>query len=183
MVLRIPHASLTSTRWPATPRLLIGRPMIVLYLQTAFSTAPRYGAWRGRPGRVCVQRQCERPANRGTASRSTTRPERRRSPGPPTRGRWPGSVGSGDGRPPAADSSTRSARCTGPSSWAIRSRPAGSPQTTATFTQLTGGSELKRHSHSSPPSRPIHTWPVVVPRYSAGLFSSSMSIASRRMVK
>jgi len=36
-------------------------------------------------------------------------------------------------------------------------------QTTATFTQLIGGRESKRHSHFSPPSRPIQSWPVVVP--------------------
>ena len=38
------------------------------------------------------------------------------------------------------------------------------PQTTATFTQWIGGSESKMHSHCSPPSRPIQSWPVVVPR-------------------
>jgi hypothetical protein len=37
-------------------------------------------------------------------------------------------------------------------------------QTTATFTQWTGGSESNRQSHVSPPSRPIQTWPVVVPK-------------------
>ena len=37
-------------------------------------------------------------------------------------------------------------------------------QTTATFTQWIGGSESNMHSHSSPPSRPIHSWPVVVPK-------------------
>jgi hypothetical protein len=35
---------------------------------------------------------------------------------------------------------------------------------TATFTQWIGGSDSKRHSHSSPPSRPIQSWPVVVPK-------------------
>jgi len=37
-------------------------------------------------------------------------------------------------------------------------------QTTATFTQWTGGSESNRQSHFSPPSRPIHSCPVVVPK-------------------
>ena len=37
-------------------------------------------------------------------------------------------------------------------------------QTTATFTQWIGGNESKRQLHSSPPSRPIQSWPVVVPK-------------------
>jgi len=36
--------------------------------------------------------------------------------------------------------------------------------TTATFTQWIGGSESNRQFHSSPPSRPIHSCPVVVPK-------------------
>ena len=36
--------------------------------------------------------------------------------------------------------------------------------TTATFTQWIGGSESKRQLHSSPPSRPIQSCPVVVPK-------------------
>src|SRR2546426_10331222 len=36
--------------------------------------------------------------------------------------------------------------------------------TIATFTQWTGGSESNRQSHFSPPSRPIQTCPVVVPK-------------------
>ena len=36
--------------------------------------------------------------------------------------------------------------------------------TTATFTQWIGGSESNRQLHSSPPSRPIQSWPVVVPK-------------------
>jgi tetratricopeptide (TPR) repeat protein len=36
--------------------------------------------------------------------------------------------------------------------------------TTATFTQWIGGNESKRQLHSSPPSRPIQSWPVVVPK-------------------
>lgn len=36
--------------------------------------------------------------------------------------------------------------------------------TTATFTQWIGGSESNRQPHSSPPSRPIQSWPVVVPK-------------------
>jgi len=56
-------------------------------------------------------------------------------------------------------------------------------QTTATFTQWIGGRASNRQSHRSPPSLPIHSWPVVVPKYSAGVFSSSMSIASRWTVK
>ncbi len=38
------------------------------------------------------------------------------------------------------------------------------PQTTATFTVWMGGRASKRHSHSSPPSRPIQSCPVVVPK-------------------
>ncbi len=38
------------------------------------------------------------------------------------------------------------------------------PHTTATFTQWIGGSESKTQLHSSPPSRPIQSWPVVVPK-------------------
>ena len=37
-------------------------------------------------------------------------------------------------------------------------------QTTATFTQLIGGSESNRQFHCSPPSRPIQSCPVVVPK-------------------
>ena len=37
-------------------------------------------------------------------------------------------------------------------------------QTTATFTQLIGGRESNRQSHWSPLSRPIQSWPVVVPK-------------------
>ena len=37
-------------------------------------------------------------------------------------------------------------------------------QTTATLTQWIGGSESNRQSHSSPPSRPIQSCPVVVPK-------------------
>ena len=58
-----------------------------------------------------------------------------------------------------------------------------SAHTTATFTQWIGGSASNRDSHSSPPSRPIHNCPVVVPRYSAGDFSSSTSSPSRSTVK
>src|SRR6516225_5379701 len=58
-----------------------------------------------------------------------------------------------------------------------------SAHTTATFTQWIGGSAANRHSHFSPPSRPIHNWPVVVPMYSAGDFSSSTSSPSRSTVK
>src|SRR5262245_32385113 len=58
-----------------------------------------------------------------------------------------------------------------------------SAHTTATFTQWIGGSASNRHSHFSPPSRPIHNWPVVVPMYSAGDFSSSTSSPSRSTVK
>src|SRR5690349_6856345 len=36
--------------------------------------------------------------------------------------------------------------------------------TTATLTLWIGGSESKRQSHCSPPSLPIHSWPVVVPK-------------------
>ena len=36
--------------------------------------------------------------------------------------------------------------------------------TTATLTQWIGGSESNRQSHFSPPSRPIQSWPVVVPK-------------------
>ena len=36
--------------------------------------------------------------------------------------------------------------------------------TTAAFTQWIGGNESKRQLHSSPPSRPIQSWPVVVPK-------------------
>jgi len=36
--------------------------------------------------------------------------------------------------------------------------------TNAAFTQWIGGSESKSCSHSSPPSRPIQSWPVVLPR-------------------
>ena len=36
--------------------------------------------------------------------------------------------------------------------------------TTAALTQWIGGSASKRHSHRSPPSRPIQSWPVVVPK-------------------
>ncbi len=36
--------------------------------------------------------------------------------------------------------------------------------TTATFTQWIGGSESKRQLQSSPPSRPIQSCPVVVPK-------------------
>jgi len=36
--------------------------------------------------------------------------------------------------------------------------------TTATLTQWMGGKAGKRHSHFSPPSRPIQSWPVVVPK-------------------
>jgi hypothetical protein len=36
--------------------------------------------------------------------------------------------------------------------------------TTATFTQWIGGNASKRQLHSSPPSRPIQSWPVVVPK-------------------
>jgi hypothetical protein len=44
-------------------------------------------------------------------------------------------------------------------------RPRGCPaHTTATFTQWIGGNESKRQLHSSPPSRPIQSWPVVVPK-------------------
>ena len=43
----------------------------------------------------------------------------------------------------------------------FKGRPA---HTTATFTQWIGGSESNRHSHSSPPSRPIQSCPVVVPK-------------------
>ena len=39
-----------------------------------------------------------------------------------------------------------------------------SAHTTATFTQWIGGNESKRQLHSSPPSRPIQSWPVVVPK-------------------
>lgn len=38
------------------------------------------------------------------------------------------------------------------------------PYTTATLTQLIGGSESNRQVQSSPLSRPIHSWPVVVPK-------------------
>ena len=37
IVLRTLHASCTSTRWPSRVRLLMPRPMIVLYRQMAFS--------------------------------------------------------------------------------------------------------------------------------------------------
>src|SRR5262249_39267715 len=37
-------------------------------------------------------------------------------------------------------------------------------QTTATLTQWIGGSESNRQVHSSPPSRPIQSCPVVVPK-------------------
>src|SRR5580700_7528511 len=36
--------------------------------------------------------------------------------------------------------------------------------TTATFTQWIGGRESNRQFHSSPPSRPIQSCPVVVPK-------------------
>jgi hypothetical protein len=36
--------------------------------------------------------------------------------------------------------------------------------TTPTFTQLIGGNDSNRQSHFSPPSRPIQSWPVVVPK-------------------
>ena len=36
--------------------------------------------------------------------------------------------------------------------------------TTATLTQWIGGSASNRRSHRSPPSRPIQSWPVVVPK-------------------
>ena len=39
-----------------------------------------------------------------------------------------------------------------------------SVHTTAAFTQWIGGRESKSCSQSSPPSRPIQSWPVVVPR-------------------
>lgn len=39
-----------------------------------------------------------------------------------------------------------------------------SAHTTAALTQWMGGRASKRHSHCSPPSRPIQTWPVVVPK-------------------
>src|SRR5262245_9233126 len=39
-----------------------------------------------------------------------------------------------------------------------------SAHTTATFTQWIGGSESYRQLHSSPPSRPIQSCPVVVPK-------------------
>jgi len=55
--------------------------------------------------------------------------------------------------------------------------------TTATLTLKIGGSESNRQSHWSPPSLPVHSWPVVVPKYNAGVLSWSMSIASRRTVK
>ncbi len=41
---------------------------------------------------------------------------------------------------------------------------AAAAHTTATFTQWIGGSESNRQLHSSPPSRPIQSWPVVVPK-------------------
>ncbi|MBA3884498.1 MAG: FtsX-like permease family protein [Acidobacteria bacterium] len=41
---------------------------------------------------------------------------------------------------------------------------AGVAQTTATLTLWIGGSASNRQSHCSPPSRPIHSWPVVVPK-------------------
>ena len=37
-------------------------------------------------------------------------------------------------------------------------------QTTATFTEWIGGSASNRQLHSSPPSRPIQSCPVVVPK-------------------
>ncbi len=40
----------------------------------------------------------------------------------------------------------------------------GQTHTTATFTQWIGGSESNRQVHSSPPSRPIQSCPVVVPK-------------------
>src|SRR6516165_10489141 len=40
----------------------------------------------------------------------------------------------------------------------------GPPYTIATFTQWIGGREPNRQLQSSPPSRPIQSWPVVVPK-------------------
>ena len=54
------------------------------------------------------------------------------------------------------------------SSFTATSRSCGTrccrAHTTATFTQWIGGNESKRQLHSSPPSRPIQSWPVVVPK-------------------
>jgi hypothetical protein len=51
----------------------------------------------------------------------------------------------------------------GPARCSCRHAPAAD-HATATFTQWIGGRESYRQSHSSPPSRPIQSWPVVVPK-------------------
>src|SRR5204863_3538297 len=62
-------------------------------------------------------------------------------------------------------------------------RPRDRPHTIAAFTQWIGGSASNRHSHFSPPSRPIQSCPVVVPKKRAGDCRSSMSIASPSTVQ
>jgi hypothetical protein len=58
----------------------------------------------------------------------------------------------------------RDAERTGSTEMTVEGRALWPGQTTATFTLCTGGSASNRHSQTSPPSLPIHTWPVVVPR-------------------